>query len=321
MKALTLYSRRYTNPRKNIMKRTLYVSAILLLHTVSLSGHAFQIRSDRRVGVGRRNNADAAGIIARRPYPCSRAPSSSVPASAAAVAVSSSTKIMSAKENYNYDDDATRSMLSSSLAAAAAIENSQPTDDDNVHQHHHLIEKRGDERRRRSLLKMISMATTFPIVTSSNLLRIVASASAADDIKSTSTNSAIDNEEDIRRLLPKLVTDKVYMDIRISRADGTFYVRDNTDGTDEDPFYGRLVIGLFGKRTPNHVEQFVKYITNGESYDVNNPFPSYSTSKFPLLDTSSGLLIGGKVRWILRHCTNWICYFMSSPFGCCYSFC
>ena len=159
---------------------------------------------------------------------------------------------------------------------------------------------------------MFSIASIFPFVYSSNFLR-VASASAADDIKSTSTNSAIDREENIRRLLLKLVTDKVYMDVRISRADGTFYVRDNTDGTDEDPFYGRLVIGLFGKQTPNHAEQFLKYITNGESYDVNNPFPSYSTSKFPLLDTSSGLLIGGKVRRFLRYCTHRYCVFALSP--------
>jgi len=292
------------------MKSTLYASAILLLNTVSLSGHAFQIRSDRRVGVGRRNNADAAGIIARRPYP-SREPSSSASGAVASMVVESSrTKIMSAKENYNYDDDATRSILSP--AAAAAIENSLPTDD-NDHQHHHLIKTQGgEESRRRSFLKMFSIASIFPFVYSSNFLRI-ASASAAADIKSTSTNSAIDSEENIRRLLLKLVTDKVYMDVRISRADGTFYVRDNTDGTDEDPFYGRLVIGLFGKRTPNHVEQFMKYITNGESYDINNPLPSYSTSKFPLLDTSSGLLIGGKVRRFLRYCTHRYCVFALSP--------
>ncbi len=209
---------------------------------------------------------------------------------------------MSLKEDNDYDIDATRStpfsQPSSSLMALSA--KTKQTIDNNDHNHHILkVNNRGEVRRRRSLLQILcSMATIIPLATSSDVSSRVALAMAGDEIiksKGSSTTTIGKNDDDIRGLLPKMVTNKVYMDVRISRADGTFYVRDNKDGNDEDPFYGRLIIGLFGKRTPNHVQEFLKYVTNGELYDVNNPLPSYSTSKFPLLDISSGLLIGGKV--------------------------
>lgn len=97
------------------------------------------------------------------------------------------------------------------------------------------------------------------------------------------------------------ITNKVFFDVRISRADGTFYVRDpklderddtTTDLSDE-PFYGQLVFGLYGTRTPNHVQRFLSYVN--APYDVDNPFPSYSRSRFTTLDISSGLLIGGTI--------------------------
>lgn len=95
------------------------------------------------------------------------------------------------------------------------------------------------------------------------------------------------------------ITHKVYMDLRISRADGTFYVRDTNPSTGapdteaESPFYGRLVLGLFGDATPNHVQQFLSYAD--VKYEVENPLPSYSKSKFGTLDSSTGLLIGGTI--------------------------
>lgn len=250
----------------------------LFLFTLSftlfyLSGHAFQISSCRR------------RVLLRRPYSCS-SPSST----AAAAATSSPLTILYSKENGHFDDEASRS-------TPLASSSTQTDDDDDVDQNHHrhnlLVDKRGEARRRRYFLQMMcSISSIFPFITSSDDFSHIASALAADyEITSN------DDDNSIRRLLPKMVTNTIYMDVRISRADGTFYVRDNETGNDEDPFYGRLVIGLFGKRTPNHVQQFMKYVTVGEeSYDVNNPLPSYSTSKFPLLDTSSGLLIGGKVR-------------------------
>lgn len=89
------------------------------------------------------------------------------------------------------------------------------------------------------------------------------------------------------------VTHKVFMDIRISRRDGTFYVKrpeDIVDPTDE-PIYAHLVLGLFGNDAPNCVQQFLKYVD--VPFDLDNPNPSYSTTRFSTLDSESGLLIGG----------------------------
>jgi cyclophilin family peptidyl-prolyl cis-trans isomerase len=92
------------------------------------------------------------------------------------------------------------------------------------------------------------------------------------------------------------VTHKVFMDVRISRADGSFYVRDTPEDpslSSSEPFYGTLVFGLFGDRTPIHVQRFLDYID--VPYDVDSPLPSYSRSKFNTLDASTGLLIGGTI--------------------------
>lgn len=94
------------------------------------------------------------------------------------------------------------------------------------------------------------------------------------------------------------ITHKVYMDVRISRADGTFYVKDAPSADADEPFYGQLVLGLFGNQTPNHVQNFLKYVD--VPYDVDSPLPSYSRSKFQTLDASTGLLIGGTVSKIIE---------------------
>ena len=127
--------------------------------------------------------------------------------------------------------------------------------------------------------------------------------------------------------LPK-ISHKVYFDVRISRSDGSFYVstrdfvllccflfiliytttythhpfasllqvRDATPEnglpTDE-PFYGQLVLGLFGNDKPNHVQQFLSYVD--VPFDLDAPLPSYSRSKFQTFDAATGLLIGGTV--------------------------
>jgi cyclophilin family peptidyl-prolyl cis-trans isomerase len=87
------------------------------------------------------------------------------------------------------------------------------------------------------------------------------------------------------------VTHKVFMDIRISRADGTFYVRDTIEDPTDEPFYAHLVLGLFGNNAPNSVQQFLQYVD--VPFDLDNPNPSYATTRFRTLDSESGLLIGG----------------------------
>ena len=58
-----------------------------------------------------------------------------------------------------------------------------------------------------------------------------------------------------------VVTDKVFLKVRISRQDGTFYVRDDLPDLPENRvFSGTLTIGLFGKAAPRHVEKFLSYI-------------------------------------------------------------
>jgi cyclophilin family peptidyl-prolyl cis-trans isomerase len=91
------------------------------------------------------------------------------------------------------------------------------------------------------------------------------------------------------------ITHKVFFDVRISRQDGTFYVRDDLPDLPENRvFLGRLVIGLFGKNAPNHVDKFLSYVTAANPLD-DNPMPSYSRSVFTLYDQATGVLGGGVI--------------------------
>jgi cyclophilin family peptidyl-prolyl cis-trans isomerase len=92
------------------------------------------------------------------------------------------------------------------------------------------------------------------------------------------------------------ITDKVFMDIRISRSDGSFYVRDDLPDTFENRvIQKRLTFGLYGKTAPNHVERFLSYIIPQDKEDVDSPFPSYGRSTFKSLDQETGLLQGGNI--------------------------
>jgi cyclophilin family peptidyl-prolyl cis-trans isomerase len=92
------------------------------------------------------------------------------------------------------------------------------------------------------------------------------------------------------------ITDKIFMDIRVSRQDGSFYVRDDLPDTFENRVLStRLEFGLFGNLAPNHVQKFLSYVISSQDEDVNNPLPSYSRSTFVSLDQSTGLLQGGNV--------------------------
>lgn len=127
------------------------------------------------------------------------------------------------------------------------------------------------DQQRRSLIHQVAKS-----IVAVPVLGYSSSASAAIDVSS----------------LPQ-VTHKVFMDIRISRRDGTFYVKkpeDIVDPTDE-PIYAHLVLGLYGNEAPNCVQQFLKYVD--VPFDLDNPNPSYSTTRFSTLDTETGLLIGG----------------------------
>lgn len=90
------------------------------------------------------------------------------------------------------------------------------------------------------------------------------------------------------------ITDKVFFKVRISRQDGTFYVRDDLPDTPENRvFYGTLVLGLFGMAAPNHVKQFMSYVNVDVSDET--PYPSYGRSSFPRLDPATGVLSAGQI--------------------------
>lgn len=92
------------------------------------------------------------------------------------------------------------------------------------------------------------------------------------------------------------ITHKIFMNVRISRQDGTFYVRDDLPDTPENRvFAGSLKIGLFGQCAPNHVERFLSYIQTQEDRNDDNPLPNYGRSSFPALDQATGLLTGGVI--------------------------
>ena len=93
------------------------------------------------------------------------------------------------------------------------------------------------------------------------------------------------------------VTRKVFMNVRISRQDGTFYVRDDLPDVPENRvFYGKLIFKLFGKNAPSYVDRFLSYIpTTADSVLEDNPLPSYGRSSFVSFDQAAGLLLGGKI--------------------------
>lgn len=111
------------------------------------------------------------------------------------------------------------------------------------------------------------------------------------------------------------------MDVRVARTDGSTYVRDDLPDTfDNRVLFQRLRFGLYGNLSPNAVDKFLQYITgsnagvdvhgeNGRSnevssYDVDNPFPSYSRSTFPAFDQETGLLMGGYIPSLKSKAVN-----------------
>lgn len=85
------------------------------------------------------------------------------------------------------------------------------------------------------------------------------------------------------------ITHKVFMDVRISRSDGTFYVRDDLEDLPENKvFYGRLVFGLYGTKAPATVERFLSYVTAAYNPLDDNPLPTYGRSTFRSLDQATG---------------------------------
>ena len=112
------------------------------------------------------------------------------------------------------------------------------------------------------------------------------------------------------------ITHKVFFKVRISRPDGTFYVRDEEENDrsiepENRVYYGQLTFGLFGLNAPNHVQRFLEYIVDPTTSTTQSssssssslstmkndetPYPSYSRSSFTQFDDATGVLYGGTI--------------------------
>lgn len=91
------------------------------------------------------------------------------------------------------------------------------------------------------------------------------------------------------------VTHRLQWDVRVSRADGTFYYRDNTDNDPNNQVYETsIVLELFGVDAPNCVNQFLQYCSRSSAL-LDETTPSYSQSVWDGYDATTGLLSGGKI--------------------------
>jgi cyclophilin family peptidyl-prolyl cis-trans isomerase len=167
------------------------------------------------------------------------------------------------------------------------------SEDDEAHADDDSLVNESIPTSRRSLLKQTVTATgTAAALASLSLMVPQPAGAVTSSLPSTTTTAkaATTNPSDA------VVTHKVFMNVRISRQDGTFYVRDDLPDIPENKvFSGRLVLGLFGQNAPATVERFLSYIPNAADDDVDNPLPSYARSSFNSFDDASGLLRGGKI--------------------------
>lgn len=169
---------------------------------------------------------------------------------------------------------------------------------------------------RRGILQNIAASALTPLTLSTPLILSIpqqASATAKQEVVATTIINQSTPPPSSSSSLPP-ITHKVNFNVRISRADGTFYVRDDPPGTiptpDNQVFTGTITIGLYGTLAPNHVAKFLEYAENSASKSgkssnnnenvYNDPFedfplPSYSKSVFSSFDQSNGLLTGGTI--------------------------
>ena len=136
-----------------------------------------------------------------------------------------------------------------------------------------------------------AVAAPFAVVPSVALATLSSTTTSPSPISSSTTKSIsyIDPSE-------AQITNRVFLKVRVSRQDGTFYVRDDLPDTPENRvFQGQLVVGLFGKVAPVAVGRFLSYVDTESDPLNDNPLPSYGRSYFPSLDPRTGLLMGGTI--------------------------
>lgn len=180
---------------------------------------------------------------------------------------------------------------------ASSSETGDSDDDANPSPSSSLHEERVN---RRNWLQQASTVSAALMTTAANtpLARIdsataidVSSVSSATSSSSLRTAAAASLDPDQAK-----ITDKIFFDVRISRQDGSFYVRDDLPDLPENRvFQGRLTLGLFGDVAPNHVKRFKSYVNPSDDPLDDNPLPSYSRSVFSSLDQATGVLTAGRI--------------------------
>ena len=170
------------------------------------------------------------------------------------------------------------------------------------------------QQQRRSFLHSTSTAAIGLATTSSIVLGGPSKSFAAETASSTYND-----------LASVKVTDRVVFNVRISRSDGTFYVRDSPPASSrsssdsissnnapsavaiqqqsaqeiiiDEPFYAKLTLELFGDVAPQTVAKFKSYLptTNNNSILDDNPPPTFARSTFPAVDPMTGCIVGGRI--------------------------
>ncbi|GKY90965.1 hypothetical protein MPSEU_000069300 [Mayamaea pseudoterrestris] len=152
-------------------------------------------------------------------------------------------------------------------------------------------------------LSSASSSRRSVLISSTTLLTAAASIIAAPDAYAASTldQSAPSRQSAATLIAPNpTITNKVQFNIRISRPDGSFYIRDDdaNEAEIDRVFYCRLVVGLFGRDVPNHVQRFLSYCIltqQQQASDADQSLISYSNSMVTGIDPATGLLQAGVV--------------------------
>jgi Cyclophilin type peptidyl-prolyl cis-trans isomerase/CLD len=157
---------------------------------------------------------------------------------------------------------------------------------------HNINNIDGGRLSRRRLMAQAVKTATF--LSPASLLQHPTNAAAAITAATTTTSQATTRPEDAT------ITHKVIFKVRISRADGSFYDKNEViDPIDSENqvFTGQLIVGLFGKYAPTNVARFLSYVTSpegGTAFD-ENPYPNYSRSAFTKFDELTGIVTAGVI--------------------------
>ena len=155
------------------------------------------------------------------------------------------------------------------------------------------VRPKQQQQKRRKFMNVIltTLLSAATVVSPRPSLAATPSTSSPPATASATTRTSVAEAQ------PK-VTDRLFFNVRISRQDGTFYVRDDEDLNDpnDQVFSGQLILELFGDVAPETVQRFKSYaIVPTTVLDGEAPLPTYARSVFSSVDAATGLIVGGKI--------------------------